>query len=420
MNPGDRVRVERGDRTFEGVFLPSSTDDHLVVKLAGGYNVGVDREDAAVEVLEADVHDVGEGDGDDEGVASEIAFDEDLPTISLLSTGGTIASTVDYRTGAVTAQFDAEDVLRAVPDLAGRANYRGRVVSNILSENMTPAVWRDLATAVYEEIEAGADGVVVMHGTDTMQFTASALAFALETPVPIVFTGSQRSADRPSSDNVMNAVCAVEAAKADCAEVLVCMHASESDDVCALHRGTRVRKNHTSRRDAFETVGAEPLGEVDYETEEVRVRRDDYRERDETELAIDPDLETDVELVKFTPGMDPAFLDVADGKAGLVLEGTGLGHVHTDLVPRIAELIDGGTTVVMTSQCVEGRVCDRVYDTGRDLLDAGVIEAGDILPGTAKVKLMWTLANASDDEAVRELMETSIAGELQRRSVPWT
>ncbi|WP_290810875.1 Glu-tRNA(Gln) amidotransferase subunit GatD [Halovivax sp.] len=420
MNPGDRVRVERGDRTFEGVFLPSSTDDHLVVKLAGGYNVGVDREDAAVEVLEADVHDVGEGDGDDEGVASEIAFDEDLPTISLLSTGGTIASTVDYRTGAVTAQFDAEDVLRAVPDLAGRANYRGRVVSNILSENMTPAVWRDLATAVYEEIEAGADGVVVMHGTDTMQFTASALAFALETPVPIVFTGSQRSADRPSSDNVMNAVCAVEAAKADCAEVLVCMHASESDDVCALHRGTRVRKNHTSRRDAFETVGAEPLGEVDYETEEVRVRRDDYRERDETELAIDPDLETDVELVKFTPGMDPAFLDVADGKAGLVLEGTGLGHVHTDLVPRIAELIDGGTTVVMTSQCVEGRVCDRVYDTGRDLLDAGVIEAGDILPGTAKVKLMWTLANASDDEAVRELMETSIAGDLQRRSVPWT
>ncbi len=428
MNPGDRVRVERAGHTYEGVLLPSSTDEHLVVKLEGGYNVGIDREHADAEVIEEDVYDVVEetstgrdlsdhdvaGAQDDDG-ESEIEFDDELPTISLISTGGTIASTVDYRTGAVTAQFDAEDVLRAVPDLAGRANYRGRVVANILSENMTPEVWQELAEAVVEEVEAGADGVVVMHGTDTMQFTASALAFMLETPVPIVFTGSQRSADRPSSDNVMNAVCAVEAAKSDCAEVLVCMHASESDDRCALHRGTRVRKNHTSRRDAFETVGAEPLGEVDYDTGEVSFRRAHER-RGETDLAIEPALESDVELVKFTPGMDPAFLDVVEGKSGLILEGTGLGHVHTDLVPRLEELIDDGTTVVMTSQCLEGRVCDRVYDTGRDLLDAGVLEAGDTLPGTAKVKLMWALANAAD---VEEAMATSLAGELQRRSVPW-
>ncbi|TYT63266.1 Glu-tRNA(Gln) amidotransferase subunit GatD [Natrialba swarupiae] len=422
MNPGDRVRVDRAERTYEGVLLPSSTDDHLVVKLEGGYNVGVDRENADVEVLAEDVYEIDGTDSvGDSDEASEIAFDDDLPTISLISTGGTIASTVDYRTGAVTAQFDAEDVLRAVPDLAGRANYRGRVVANILSENMEPPIWQDLAEAVHEEIEAGADGVVVMHGTDTMQYSASVLSFALETPVPIVFTGSQRSADRPSSDNVMNAVCAVEAAKSDCAEVLVCMHASESDDVCALHRGTRVRKNHTSRRDAFETVGAEPLGEIDYDalaedgTESIEFHRE-HRERGEADLAIDADLESDVELLKFTPGMDPAFLDVVEGSAGLVLEGTGLGHVHTDLIPRIEDLIEGGTTVVMTSQCLEGRVCDRVYDTGRDLLDAGVIEAGDTLPGTAKVKLMWALANADD---VEEAMGTSLVGEIQERSVPW-
>ncbi|ELY91641.1 Glu-tRNA(Gln) amidotransferase subunit GatD [Natrinema altunense] len=418
MNPGDRVRVDRADRTYEGVLLPSSTDDQLVVKLEGGYNVGVDRDGADVEVLAEDVYRIDGTDaaGGDEGDASsEIEFDEDLPTISLISTGGTIASTVDYRTGAVTAQFDAEDVLRAVPDLAGRANYRGRVVANILSENMEPPIWRDLADAVHEEIEAGVDGVVVMHGTDTMQYSASALSFMLETPVPIVFTGSQRSADRPSSDNVMNAVSAVEAAKSDCAEVLVCMHATESDDVCALHRGTRVRKNHTSRRDAFETVGAEPLGEVDYETEAVSFRRD-YRRRGDTDLEISPDLESDVALLKFTPGMDPAFLDVVDGSEGLIIEGTGLGHVHTDLIPRIEELIEDGTTVVMTSQCLEGRVCDRVYDTGRDLLEAGVVEAGDTLPGTAKVKLMWALANS---EHVAEAMGTALAGEIQERSVPW-
>ena len=413
MNEGDRVRVERANTTYEGVLLPSSTQSHLVVKLDSGYNVGIDRSDASVDVLETGVYDIDETTGTPE--QSTIEFDEDLPTVSLISTGGTIASTVDYRTGAVTAQFDAEDILRAVPDLAGMANYRGRVVANILSENMRPDVWQDLAHAVYEEIEAGADGIVVMHGTDTMQFTASALAFMLDTPVPVVFTGSQRSADRPSSDNVMNAVCSVEAALADCAEVLVCMHADESDDACALHRGTRVRKNHTSRRDAFETVGAEPLGEVDYESREVTFSGE-YRERDEVELAIAPDLETDVSLLKYTPGMDGTLLEVAGESAGLVLEGTGLGHVHTDWIDDIAAMVESGTHVVMTSQCLDGRVCDRVYDTGRDLLDAGVIEGEDMLPGTAKVKLMWALANADD---VAETMRKPLAGEITARSTPW-
>ena len=426
MQPGDRVRVDHGDVTNEGVLLPSTTNDHLVVKLDGGYNVGIDREAADVELLESGARDVDTG-GDDGDDVSEIVFDEELPTVSLISTGGTIASTVDYRTGAVTAQFDAEDVLRAVPDLAGRANYRGRVVANILSENMDPAIWRELAAAVESEIEAGADGVVVMHGTDTMQFSASALAFTLDSPVPIVFTGSQRSADRPSSDNVMNAVCAVEAAKADHAETLVCMHATQSDDVCALHRGTRVRKNHTSRRDAFETVGAKPLGTIDYEAASEAGADGDVADaaitwnreptsRGERELASAPELDRDVELVKFTPGMDPAAWEYLDGKAGVVIEGTGLGHVHTDLIPRVEALVDDGTTVVMTSQCLEGRVCDRVYDTGRDLLDAGVVEAGDTLPGTAKVKLMWALANSSDPA---EAMRRNLAGELTEESRPW-
>ena len=417
MNEGDRARVERDGVTHEGVLMPSSTPEQLVVKLESGYNVGVDREDAAVEVLESDVYDV-EGAQTEESVSS-IEFDDDLPTVSLISTGGTIASTVDYRTGAVTAQFDAEDVLRAVPELAGMANYRGRVVANILSENMDPSVWQDLASAIHEEIEAGADGIVVMHGTDTMQFTASAIAFMLDTPVPIVFTGSQRSADRPSSDNVMNAVCSVEAATGDCAEVLVCMHADESDDRCALHRGTRVRKNHTSRRDAFETVGHKPLGEVDYkaggEGEHDLSFRRPYTERGDVDLDIAPALETDVELLKFTPGTDAALLDVAGDSEGLVLEGTGLGHVHTDWIPKLESLVDDGTTVVMTSQCVEGRICDRVYDTGRDLLDAGVVEGEDMLPGTAKVKLMWALANT---ESVAETMRRPLAGEITERSTP--
>jgi glutamyl-tRNA(Gln) amidotransferase subunit D len=412
MNTGDRVRVDRDGETYEGVLLPSTTPDRLVVKLPGGYNVGIDRDAATVDVLESGAHAVESGGTEDE---SAIEFDEDLPTVSLISTGGTIASTVDYRTGAVTAQFDAEDVLRAVPELAGLANYRGRVVANILSENMTPDVWQELARTVHEEIQAGADGVVVMHGTDTMQYSASALAFMLDTPVPVVFTGSQRSADRPSSDNVMNAVCAVEAAKSDCAEVLVCMHATASDDRCALHRGTRVRKNHTSRRDAFETVGAGPLGTVEYADRELAFRRE-YAGRGDIDLAIHPDLETDVALLKFTPGTDPGRLAALSDRAGVILEGTGLGHVHTDWIDVVEELVEGGTHVVMTSQCIEGRVCDRVYDTGRDLLDAGVVEGEDLLPETATVKLMWVLANT---ESVGDAMARPLAGEIQKRSTPW-
>jgi len=427
MNPGDRVRVERGGTTNEGVVLPSSTSDHIVLKLDGGYNIGIDREAASVDVLETDVHDIDDDGEPDDGAVSEIEFGDELPTISLISTGGTIASTVDYRTGAVTAQFTAEDVLRAVPELAGRANYRGRVVANILSENMEPTIWQELATAVYEEIEAGADGVVVMHGTDTMQYSAAALSFMLDTPVPIVFTGSQRSADRPSSDNVMNAVSAVEAAKADCAEVLLCMHASASDDRCALHRGTRVRKNHTSRRDAFETIGNKPLATIEYETarddgadgdaaDDAITFNREYAARGETDLALSDDLNPAVELVKFTPGMDPAAWDYLDDADGVIIEGTGLGHIHTELIPRVKELVGNGTVVAMTSQCLEGRVCDRVYDTGRDLLDAGIVEAGDTLPGTAKVKLMWALANVGNPT---EAMGRSLAGELTEESQPW-
>ena len=427
MNPGDRVRVERGDTTNEGVVLPSSTSDHIVLKLDGGYNIGIDREAASVDVLETDVHDIDDEGEPDDGEVSEIEFGDDLPTISLISTGGTIASTVDYRTGAVTAQFTAEDVLRAVPELTGRANYRGRVVANILSENMEPSIWQELATAVAEEIEAGADGVVVMHGTDTMQYSAAALSFMLDTPVPIVFTGSQRSADRPSSDNVMNAVSAVEAAKADCAEVLLCMHASASDDRCALHRGTRVRKNHTSRRDAFETVGNKPLATIEYATarddggdgavaDDAIAFNREYAVRGETDLALSDELNPAVELVKFTPGMDPAAWDYLDDADGVIIEGTGLGHIHTELIPRVKELVDDGTVVAMTSQCLEGRVCDRVYDTGRDLLDAGIVEAGDTLPGTANVKLMWALANVGNPT---EAMGRSLAGELTEESQPW-
>ena len=414
MQAGDRVRCVRDDLDVEGVVLPTAATDALIIKLDSGYNVGVDPDAAAVTVLEAGAQLV---DADTQvPEASAVATDPDLPTVALVSTGGTIASTVDYRTGAVSARFDAEDVLRAIPALAELANYRGRVVANILSENMTAEIWQELARVVAAEVDAGADGVVVMHGTDTMQYTAAALAFMLETPVPVVLTGAQRSADRPSSDNVMNAVSAVRLATADAAGVFVCMHAGPSDDVCAVHAGTRVRKNHTSRRDAFATVDGPPVGSVSYPDGAVTLDAA-VPARGDGDLTVAPALETDVELLYFSPGGDVAALGERlreRAPAGLVIAGTGLGHVHAELIDAVGALVEAGTVVAMTSQCLGGRVCDRVYANGRDLLAAGVVEAGETLPAVAKVKLMWALANTDDPAAA---MQADLRGENRPRSV---
>lgn len=346
---------------------------------------------------------------------SSIVQNTSLPELAIISTGGTIASRIDYRTGAVTSQFNAEDILRAIPALSGIARYRTIQLYQILSENMTPAIWRELAQAIHREIAGGVSGIIVTHGTDTLAYSVAAMSFILDTPVPIVFVGSQRSADRPSSDNVMNALCSASAATGDLGEVAVVMHATTNDDRCAIHRGTRVRKMHTSRRDAFLSIGMQPLGYVDYPSLKVTLGTEAVR-RGERKLALHDKLEERCGLIQFYPGMPPEALKAFEGYRGLVLAGTGLGHVTTRWIGTLKDLIDKGTEIVMTSQCLNGRVCDRVYDTGRDLLNIGVIEGGDMLPETALVKMMWVLGNARDREEARELIGRDLKGECMRRS----
>jgi glutamyl-tRNA(Gln) amidotransferase subunit D len=375
------------------------------VKLDSGYNIGVDP--GSCIFLEHPVISPAR--------RPEVTQNTSLPTLSIVSTGGTIASRIDYRTGSVTSQFDAADILTAIPELATIANYRTKSIATILSENMTPAIWRELARAVHAEIKAGSSGVIVTHGTDTMAYSAAALSFMIDTPVPIVFVGSQRSADRPSSDNAMNAVCAAAAAKSDLGEVAVVMHATTNDDLCAIHRGTRVRKMHTSRRDAFRSIGIESIGTVEYPSRTVTLKDSAIR-RGNDKLALHNNLEEHCGLLQFYPGMSPDLLKAYQGYKGLVLAGTGLGHVSTTLIPRLRTLIETGTMIVMTSQCMHGRVCDRVYDTGRDLISAGVIEGSDTLPETALVKLMWVLANERDPKKARAMMQADLKGECTTRS----
>lgn len=406
LETGDLVRYTNGGTALTGTYI-AERDGMAVVKLESGYNIGASPEKIAFVERPAPQPPAGAG---------VVVQNPDLPELAIISTGGTIASRVDYRSGAVMSQFSASDILRAIPELGDVARYRDRQIASILSENMKPALWRELARAVYDEIRAGVTGVIVTHGTDTMAYSAAAVRFMLKTPVPIVFVGSQRSADRPSSDNAMNTLCSAAVAAGDLGEVAVVMHATTNDDRCAIHRATRVRKMHTSRRDSFQSMGMEPLGYVDYPSLSVTLSDEAVR-RGAQEPELHDALEERCALLHFYPGMPASVLDVFEGYAGLVISGTGLGHVATDWVPKVREMIEDGTTVVMTSQCLHGRVCDRVYNTGRDLLAAGVVEGEDMLPEAALVKLMWVLGNERDPERAKTLIETDLAGEIRRRSV---
>jgi glutamyl-tRNA(Gln) amidotransferase subunit D len=410
MDLGDRVSVERGGMAYEGVLMPSRRKDHLVIKLDNGYNIGLKVPESELKLVEKG--------RELKPPAKTLRCREGLPQVSILSTGGTIASKVDYRTGAVTSQFSAGEIIAAIPALEEMANYNARVIYQILSENMRADYWMELARAVAEEISAGAEGVIITHGTDTMMYTAAALSFMLRTPVPVVLVGSQRSSDRPSSDASMNAICAVTTAISDIAEVCVVMHGSTSDDYCSVHRGTRVRKMHTSRRDAFQSINQRPIGRVNYLSRNIETFIP-YRRRGETELAVMDRLEPRCALVKYTPGASPEVLNyyIDKGYKGIVIEGTGLGHVASNWIDSIRMATDAGIPVVVTSQCLRGRICDRVYDTGRYMLDAGAIEGEDMLPEVALVKLMWVLGNKPDE--VESVMKASIAGEISH-STPMT
>ncbi len=414
LEEGDRVKVEKTGVEYEGIVMPSTTG-RIIIKMDSGYNAGIDKEGATVTVVQKKK----------DMMLSPKAAEKDeieprkgLPKISILSTGGTIASKIDYRTGAVTSQFSADDILRAIPELMDIANFSGRVVYNILSENMKADYWKTLAKAVVEEIKNGADGIIVAHGTDTMMYSAAALSFMIDTPVPIVFVGSQRSADRPSSDNAVNAICAAKVAVSDIAEVSVVMHSDTSDEKCSIHRATKVRKMHTSRRDAFRSVNSEPVGYVDYTNGKIFTSLP-YVKRDEKELALNDSLEPRCALVKFTPGADPAILGyfIDAGYKGIVIEGTGLGHVSTDWVPQIERATSKEIPVMVTSQCLYGRICDRVYDTGRDMLKAGAVEGEDMLPEVALVKMMWVLGQSEDYSTAVNMLKENFKSEINERSL---
>ena len=410
---GDLVKVSKEGTSYTGILLDRSEDaedNYIVIKLDSGYNVGIEITNASIELIE---HKDKPKIGYDE---TELTKDPEKMNISIISTGGTISSIIDYSTGAVHPAFTAGDLLRANPEIIDLANYDVKALYNILSENMEPKYWLEAAKNIADDISSGSEGVIVAHGTDTMHYTSAALSFLLETPVPIVVTGAQRSSDRPSTDTHLNLINSIGAAKSDIAEVGVCMHDSLNDEVCALHSGVKVRKMHTSRRDTFRSIDSEPIAYL--KDGEIKETTRPYVKRNEKELKVQDNIEDKVGLIKSYPGISHELIDyhIDKGYKGLLIEGTGLGHVPEYMVPSLERAADEGIPCVMTSQCIYGRVNMNVYSTGRKLIDAHLISGEDMTPEVGYVKLCCALGQTDDIDEVRRIMETNIAGEITDRT----
>ena len=413
---GDVLEVQTSWGTVTGTLVPRylyGDGEHVVLKLKSGYNVGLSLSGLKSARMKS------KGEKPSFSAPAPPKAARGLPRVLILGTGGTIASRIDYRTGAVHPAVSSAELHSLVPELSTVARVEPEIMFDVFSENMTPKHWAKVARRIQKAVEDGVDGVVVTHGTDTLGYTAAALSFALiGVPVPVILVGAQRSPDRPSSDGPLNLVAAVSVAgRAEFAGVYVAMHLGESDDKVAFHGGTRVRKNHTSRRDAFVSVGV-PLAAVwgrsgmEYIADGLPRRGGMFKPKTRfDERAV---------LLKFYPAMDPSLVVAArkGGARAIVVEGTGLGHVSKDVATELHRFIRGGGMVCMTSQCINGRVDMNVYDTGRDLLQAGVLPLEDMLSETALVKVMWALGNSATVAKAKELMSANLAGEMTTRTFP--
>jgi glutamyl-tRNA(Gln) amidotransferase subunit D len=414
---GDVIRITKDREVYEGILIPRSEfgdEKHIIIKLKSGYNVGV-RIESAIQVEK-----VGEGVKPTFTAPPLPKHRKGLPKVAIVSTGGTIASRVDYRTGGVRPALSASDLYSVVPELSEIAVVDTEILFSVYSENITSKHWSETAKIVAEHIEKGVAGVVVAHGTDTLGYTAAALSFALQDlPVPVVMVASQRSADRPSSDAATNLIAAVKAAaNAPFAEVVVAMHETVSDASIVFHRGTKVRKCHTSRRDTFKSINTQPLARM--EDNKLTTLTKNYRKRDpQRKLNMKPNFDTNVSLVKFHPDLNPQVIEwyIENCYRGIILEGTGLGHVGDYLFSAIQKAIEKGVVVAMTSQCIWGRLDMNVYDQGRDLLTMGVLSLEDMLPETALVKLMWVFGQTSNVDEAKKLLTENVANEISARTL---
>lgn len=413
MKEGDVVKLKTSDGEFEGVVIPSFDEKVVLLKLDSGYNVGIERKKVkSVKKL---------------GVRKPEAFPEakssqkkGKPGISLIATGGTISSRVDYNTGAVKPLMSPQQLFFLAPKLLDivKVNKIERPFS-VLSENMDAKHWQKIAKLAAQLLNKKENkGLIITHGTDVLHYTAAALSFMLkDLNKPVVLTYSQRSTDRGSTDTVLNLTCAGYAALSDIAEVMLVGHATSSDTECYALRGTKCRKMHTSRRDTFRPINDLPIAKIDGDGNTTVMGK--FRKRDDKRKVVaDTAFDERVALIKYYPGADAGVIDyyVKKGFKGLVIEATGLGHVSTDSwLKAIKRAVAKKVVVCFACQTLYGRLDQYVYTSGRELADAGVVFLEDMLPEVAYVKLGWVLGHEKKPEKVKELMLKNIAGEFNKK-----
>ncbi len=412
----DIVELITKKTTLKGIILPRneySAPNFIEIKLKNNYNVGINISD----VIE--IKKTGKKEANYKIPEKKFPKNKNLPNIKLLGTGGTVASRLDYTTGAVIPSFTPGELFSSVPELAEVCNLECETAFEILSENMKPEYWQELAEKVKSAADAGIDGILIGHGTDTMSFTSAALAFMLDNlSIPVVITGSQRSSDRPSSDAALNLINAAVVASSDISEVLVTMLGSSSHDYGLIHRGTLVRKMHSSLREAFRTIDQVPLGMI--QNRKIKMFSSDYKKRSNREIILKTKFEKKIALVYSYPGMESELIDfyIDKGYKGIVFAGTGLGHISTYVHETIKRAIQEGITILMTTQTLHGFVGMDVYSTGRELQNLGVIPGKNILPEVGYVKLGWVLGQTQDPNDIKNLLLTNIAGEFIDRELP--
>ncbi len=404
---GDSVKIIE-DLTYAGIVMPryeQTDDEHIVLKLKSGYNIGIEiKKIKNIELLSSEKI--------EPKSSKQVKTDSTLPKVLLLSTGGTIASKIDYRTGAVTPALSAEDLNSAVPELSQLANIDAEVLFSEYSENLQPEHWKKIAEKLDSLAKSDYKGIVVAHGTDTMQYSAAFLSFALSGyPIPIALVGSQRSSDRPSSDAAVNLISAVRfVIESNARGVFVVMQHNEKDELVVAHLGTRVRKNHTSKRSAFQTIGDNPAFLILGEKIEKNLEKEFFKQK-----GYEPKINYDsrVALVKYHPGYDPKIINflIEAGFKAIIFEGTGLGHGGKNMYESVKKANESGLYMGMTSQCIDGRVGMNVYESGRDLQELGIIPLSNLIPETALVKAMWALGNSKDVTEMKNLMQKNIASE---------
>lgn len=416
---GDFIQVQTDKEKLEGSFVPSPNKKNITIKLESGYNISIHKNKIKTTKLLKNY-------AEKERKASKMPLNKNLPSVSILHTGGTMASRVSYKTGAVHPQFTPEDLLEKFPEIKEKANISSRLISNIWSSNMRLHHYNFIAKEIQKELKKKPKGIIITHGTDTMHYTSAALSFILENiNIPIILVASQRSSDRPSTDAAINLVHSIRfISETNFHGVGICMHKGMNDTTTVILPACKSRKMHTSRRDAFKPINSNPIAEIGREIKFLEKIPEKPKEPLKLKL-IKENLK--IGILKSHPSLFAKELETYKNFDALILEGAGLGHIPVDKIdPKSSENLKILNTIkkltkklpiIITSQCIFGRTNMNVYSYGRELQQAGVINNNsDMTTETAFIKAAWLLSNHKKD--FYTLWNQNLRRELNDRILP--